>query len=368
MGALETMKGIFDNPKPVLDEWMAEGKKVVGHRCLYVPEEIIHAAGMLPYPTFGTPEPITKADSYFQPCVCEFIRNLFDLGMDGKFDFLDSMVLCNTCDAVRHMQNMWSTYIDSVPCHIINNPQKMFDESGYKFFREELEKFKGLMEDLSGNKITDESLKKSIDLFDETRRLLKELNDLRKRDIPAISGSEFIRVAIATMLMPKEKANPLLKQLIDEVKTREIEDADGPRILLTGSVIDNPTIIELVEEMGGVVVADDLCTSAKYFWYETKPNSDPMDAIVRFNLDRSVCACTHPTEDRYDYLQELVKGFNVDGIIYFNIKYCHPFVYESAIFKNKLEEETPLLILEMDHSLSGLGQLKTRVQAFIEML
>jgi benzoyl-CoA reductase subunit C len=368
MGTLETMKNILDNPQQIIDDWKSDGKKVVGHRCLYVPEEIIHAAGMLPYPTFGTPEPITKADSYFQPCACEFIRNIFELGLDKKFDFLDSFVLCNTCDAVRHLYSMWVTYVDSVPCYMLNNPQKMYDESGFKFYRHELDKFKQVMEDLSGNKITDESLQKSIDLYDETRRLLKKLNGLRNRDVPPVSGAEFLRIAMASMLMPKERANELLKQLIDEVKTREIKDADGSRILITGSIIDNPALIELVEDLGSVVVADDLCSSTKYFWYETKPNQDPMDAIVRFNLERSVCACMHPSEDRYDYLHELIKEFNVDGIIYFNIKYCHPFVYESATFRKKLEEETPTLILEVDHGLSGLGQLKTRVQAFLEML
>ena len=368
MGALQTMLDIFENPQKEIEEWKKEGKKVVGHRCLYVPEEIIHAAGMLPYPTFGTPEPISKADSYFQPCACEFVRNLFDLALDKELDFLDSMVLCNTCDAVRHLYNMWDSYIDTVSCYMVNNPQKMYAESGVQFYLRELEKFKELMEDLSGTQITDDSLKKSIELFDETRRLLKELNSLRKRDIPAISGSEFLRVSMASMLIPKEKANPLLKQVIDEVKDREIEEGDGPRIMLTGSIMDNPTLIELVEEMGGVVVADDFCTSAKYFWYETKPNSNPMEAIARFNLDRSVCGHTHPVDNRYDYMYEIIDDFNVDGIIYFNIKYCHPFVYESATIKKQLEEKAPVLILETDHSLSGLGQLKTRVQAFIEML
>ena len=368
MGSIDTMRDIVNNPQQIIKDWKRDGKKVVGHRCLYVPEEIIHAAGMLPWPTFGTPEPITKADAYFQPCVCEFIRNLFDLGIDQKLDFLDCLVLCNTCDGVRHLKGIWSNYIDSVPCYMLNNPQKLYDESGFKFYRHELERFKRVMEDMSGTRITDESLQKSIDLFDETRGLLKELNVLRKRDIPPISGSEALTIAMASMMMPKEKVNPLLRQLIDEVKTREIEGADGPRILITGSIIDSPGLIQLVEDMGGVVVADDLCSSTKYFWYQTKPNRDPMDAIVRFNLERPVCACMHPSEKRYDYLTELVREFNVDGIIYFLIKYCHSFTYESAIYKEKLKEEAPMLALEVDHNLSGLGQWRTRVQAFIEML
>ena len=99
MGAIETMMNVASNPQKVVEEWKSEGKKIVGYRCLHVPEEIIHAAGMMPYPVFGTSEPISKADSYFQACQCEFVRNLFDLGLDNKFDFMDSIVLSNTCDA-----------------------------------------------------------------------------------------------------------------------------------------------------------------------------------------------------------------------------------------------------------------------------
>jgi len=368
MKTLNKIMDIYDNPMQIIDKFKAADKKIVGYRCLYVPEEIIHAAGMVPYPTFGVTQPIMTADSYFQPCVCEFVRNLFDLAKENKFDFLDELVLCNTCDAIRHLYSIWNRYIESVPCYIINNPQKMHDEAGYLFYRQELENFKIEMEKLSGNKITDNALQQSIELYDETRRLLKQLNELRKRDIPPITGAESLKIAIASMLMPKKEANELLRQLIDEVHDREIEDDNCPRILITGSIIDDPTIIELVQDMGGNVVVDDLCSSTKYYWYQTKKNSDPMDAIVRFHLERDVCACMHPSENRYDYLTELASEFDVDGIIYFNIKYCHPFVYEATIYRKKLEQTVPTLILETDHSLSGLGQLKTRVQAFIEML
>ena len=124
----------------------------------------------------------------------------------------------------------------------------------------------------------------------------------------------------------------------------------------------------MVEDVEGIVVADDLCSSTKYFWFQTEPNADPLDAIVKFNMNRCVCCTMNPIEKRYDFLKELIDEFNVEGVIYFNVKYCHPCVYESFTFKNKLEEDVPVLILEAEHSLSGMGQLKTRVQAFIEML
>jgi len=369
MNTIDTMRDTLHNPEQLVADWKAQGKKIVGYRCIYVPEEIIWAAGMWPYPIFGTPEAITQADSYFQPCTCEFIRNIFDHALDGKLNFLDGLVLCNTCDAVRHLYDMWITYIKVPDCHIINNPQKMYDESGYKYYCVELKRFKSEMENLSGNGISDESLQSAINLYNQTRGLLKELYSLRKKDPPLISGGEALDIVMASMLMPKDKCNQQLQQLIAEVKTRESPKTRGPRILITGSIIDDPTLIQLVEEVGGVVVADDLCTTTKYFWQEVGQNKDPLDALSRYNTERCLCSCMHPPERRFDYLWELIEEFGANGVIYFNLKYCHPFLYEAALFREKLAaKDVPTLMLEVDHSLSGLGQLRTRIQAFIEML
>jgi benzoyl-CoA reductase subunit C len=169
--------------------------------------------------------------------------------------------------------------------------------------------------------------------------------------------------------MPKDRCNQQLQQLIAEIQTRQVPQASGPRILVTGSIIDNPTLIQLIEEVGGIVVADDLCTTTKYFWQEVEQNKDPWDALSRYNTQRCLCSCMHPAEKRFDYLWELIEEFGVAGVIYLNLKYCHPSLYEAALFRGKLTaKDIPTLMLEVDHSLSGLGQLRTRIQAFIEML
>jgi len=370
MDTIEVMRDILHHPQQLVTEAKSQGKKVIGYRCIYVPEEIIHAADMLPYPLFGTPEPITVADSYLQSNVCEFIRNLFDLALSGKMDFLDGLVLCNTCDAVRRFHYYWNTYIKTPQAYIINNPQMMQAAASSKYYSKEIEMFKGEMEKLAGAEINSERLHNAIELYNETRRLLRELFSLRKSNPPPISGSEALDIAMASMLMPKEKCNQLLPQLIQEVKDRKEMPQDGnPRILLTGSIIDNPTLIQLVEESGGTVVAEDLCTSIKYFWHEVKENKDPLDALCQHNMERCFCACTHPPEARFDYLQELIHEFDIDGVIYFNLKYCDPFAYEAVLFRDKLQDlGIPTIVLEAEHNLSGMGQLKTRVQAFLEML
>ena len=369
MEAIDTIRDILKDPQQVVTDWKAQGKKVVGYRCLNVPEEIIHAADMLPYPLFGTSEAIRLADSYFQPYVCEFVRNIFDHALEGKLKFLDSLVLCNTCDGVRKLYDMWNIYISPETCSIINNPQKLQTEANYKYYRKELEKFKEAMENLSGNRISDGSLNKAIDIYNENRALLKELYMLRKDENPPFSGEEALDIVMGSMLMPKESCNELLRQLLKEVKGRKAYNDFGPRILITGSIIDDPMLIRIVEEGGGMVVADDLCTTTKYFWYQVEKDKDPLDALYRYNNERCICACMHPQEARFDYLCELIKEFSVDGVIYFTLKYCHSFLYEAPLFQEKLEaQDIPTIILETGHDHSGIGQLRTRVQAFIEML
>lgn len=369
MDALQTLRDTARNPSQVAVEWKAKGKKVMGYRCLYVPEEIIWAADMLPYPLYGTPEPVGLADSYFQSCTCEFIRNIFDLALKDNLGFLDGVALCNTCDVIRRLYDMWNEYIEGVPVYLINNPQKLGTETNRAYFTEELRRFKVRMEEISGNTITDDKLRDAIKLHNETRSLLKELYELRRQDNPPLTAEEALDICMATTILPKDRANPMLRQLLDELKDREAPQNDGPRILVTGSIIDHPALLKMVEDEGGMVVIEDLCNTSRYFWHQIDTDGDPMDAIYRFLNQRVLCACMHPVSARLEHLLGLVDRFEVEAVINFNLKYCHPFLYEAPLFRKALEaRDVPVTVLEVGHDMSGHGQLRTRIQAFIEMV
>lgn len=369
LNTIESFRDVLKNPSRVAAEWKAGGRKVAGYRCFYVPEEIIWASGMLPFPVYGTPEPVVLADSYFQSCSCEFIRNIFDLALTGKLDFLDCIVLSNTCDAVRKLYDMWSGYIGNTSVYMINNPQKLMSENNREYYLEELERFRAKTAQLSGNKVTDRELGDAIDLHNETRALLQEMNMLRKQDPPPLSGEEVLDICMAVSIMPKDRANPLLRNLLEEIKTRKVPERFGPRILVTGSIIDNPVLLRMVDDVGGIVAADDLCTTSRYFWGRVEKKSDPMDCLYRHLNTRPICACMHPIDNRINHILDLVEEFRIEAVIHFNLKYCHPFLYEAPLLKKELESRrVPVSILETGHDLSGLGQLRTRIQAFIEMV
>jgi benzoyl-CoA reductase subunit C len=369
---IDTFRELTKDPAAVAARWKAEGKKVAGCRCLYVPEEIIWAAGMLPYPLLGTPEPVSLADSYFQSCTCEFVRNLFDQALSGRLGFLDCVALANTCDIVRHFLDMWNGYIQGAPAFMINNPQKLGGQANREYYLEELKRFRLKIEEVSGNTVTDEKLQAAIDLYNETRTLLKELYGLRKQDPPPLSGQEAFEIALAVSLLPKDQANPLLRRLLEELrdgKAAKAERGDRPRILVTGSLIDHPALIRIVEEQGGIVVADDLCTTSRTFARLVEQDPDPLEALYRYFNGRPLCACMHPEEARLEHLLELVEEYDVAAVVNFNLKYCHPSLYEAPNLQKELAARNiPSIALEVGHDLSGHGQLGTRIQAFLEMV
>jgi benzoyl-CoA reductase subunit C len=369
-GALATLRGIAREPAAVAAEWKARGGKVLGFRCLYVPEEIIWAAGMLPYPLYGTPEPVRLADAYFQSCTCEFVRNVFDQALEHRLDMLDGLALCNTCDVVRRLCDIWAAYVPDVPVYMVNNPQRLLNPSNHDFYLTELRAFRAHVERLAGTKVTDAKLRDAIGAYNETRSLLREVYALREGDVPGITGPEAFEVSLAVSVLPRDRAAALLRELLEELRDREPPERSGPRILVTGSILDHPALLEMIEEEGAQVVVEDLCNTTRGFWHLVDRDAgDPLEALYRHHDRRPYCACMHPTEARLEYVLDLAKTFRAEAVIDFNLKYCHPFLYEAPLLRKALEARgLRTNVLEIGHDLSGHGQLRTRIQAFVEML
>ncbi len=371
MGAIEKLRGVARDPAGPARAWKAGGGKVIGYRCLYAPEEVITAAGMLPYPLYGTPEPIRLADAYFQACTCEYVRNVFDLALDGKLGFLDGLVLSNTCDVVKRLCDIWAAYVKGTPVHMIANPQRLLNEGNREFYMVELERYRELMEQISGVEVTDDRLREAIARHNATRALLREIHDLRRADPPGLSGEEALDICMAASVLPRGEANSLLHDALGELRGREAMDRSGPRILVTGSMLDSPALLKMIDEEGGVVVGEDLCSTVRTFRnpVEERPDLPPLEALYRYGNSRPWCACMHPTEARLKYLIGLARELDAEAVVYFNLKYCHPFLYEAPLYAKALEEAGfPTHVLEVGHDMSGHGQLRTRLQAFMEML
>ena len=191
-------------------ELKKQGKKVFGWLCTYVPEEIIHAAGILPVRITGYAQEteLDDANAYLYINNCSFSRSCLQLGLTGEYDYLDGMVAGSTCDGARRLFDLWQYYI-KVPFHHILTVPRKYTERAHALYYEQVVKFKEHLQQYLHSKITDESLLGSISIYNESRELLKKLYELRKLDKPPITGAETLEVLNASQRMQKEQFNDM---------------------------------------------------------------------------------------------------------------------------------------------------------------
>lgn len=353
-------------------EYKQQGKKVFGWLCTYVPEEIIHAAGVLPIRITGYSQEMELEDgnAYLYINNCSFSRSCLQMGIRGEYDFLDGIVGGSTCDGARRLFDLWRHYIGTPFSHVLTVPRK-YSEKAHSLYHGQVLQFKQHLEEFLNTRITDEVLYQSIEVYNEARALLKSLYDLRKLSTPPITGAETMEILNASFHMPKELFNEWLRGLLDELAASGNAHKSRARLMVVGSVMNNPEFIKSIEELGGLVVTDELCTSTRY-WSDPVAVIDgepPLQAVSRRYLNNFPCARMVPSDERFNRIIELARNFRVEGVISQTIRYCVPYAHDLPLLTDRLKAQgIPTLALDVEYGTSGSGQIRTRVQAFLEML
>jgi len=357
-----------------------EGKKIIGYVCSFVPLEIITAAGCIPIRMRGNVhEPITKGDALLETIVCPYYRSVFDLSVKGTYEFLSGLVIPHGCDSMVRSFSSWTYSLPYSYFHFVNIPT-VCDESSFEFFDAELNTFRKTLGTFTGKEITDEDLAKAIRIHNENRDKVRALYEFRKSDPPLISGTELTMVLTVGSSLPIDEANSLFDQTLAEIGGRQKSPLNkGSRIFIDGACLDNIELIKLVEELGGNVVADTICNGARDYFPRTDVEGDPIDALAHRYLDKVNCPKTYRENKagtfegdiafRFGDIGAYAKEFKVDGAILYVYKYCDPFGFEVPARKAYYKSiHVPLLHLEDVYSAGTLGQLRTRIQAFLEMI
>ncbi len=373
MSALEELTNIANTVfNPAIKSWKEAGNKAVGFFCTYVPEEIIYAAGILPYRMRPVGCTDTRsADVYFHRINCSFVRSCLEYALEGKFEFLDGLVFDNGCDHSRRLYDLWREKIgyDHRFIYFLQVPHKVTGES-IAFFRDELVKFKDNLEKHFGVEITESRLRNAIKVYNETRGLLKRLYELRQGERPPLTGAECLNVVLAGTATPKGQYNQLLKRLLKEMEQREGISDYKARLMIVGSLYDDPAHTRIIEELGGLVVTDALCFGSRCFWQPVESGDDLLLCLAKSYLEHPPCPrMTNTASKRFDFVREMVEMFKVDGIIFQRIRYCDVWGGELLHLENKLKKlGIPMLALEREYALGAVEQLKTSVGAVLEMM
>jgi bcr-type benzoyl-CoA reductase subunit C len=381
-GAFSTVKKLYRDYGLRAKELKREGKKIIGYVCSFVPLEIITASGAIPFRVRGNiHEPITKGDTLLETIVCPYYRSCFDLSVKEKYEFLSGMVIPHGCDSMVRSFSTWSYGLPFSYFHFINIPS-VCEESSFEFFGAELNTFRKSLDKFTGKAITEEDLRQAIRVHNENRDKVRALYELRKTDPPLISGTELTMTLTAGSSLPIEESKDLFDQVLTEVKGRGKSSLKkGPRILIDGACLDNIELIKLVEELGGNVVADTICNGARDHFpkADVDGDGDPMDALAHRYLDKINCPKTYRANktgtfegdiaNRFGDVGTYGREFKVDGAILYVYKYCDPFGFEVPARKAYYQSlNLPLLHLEDIYSAGTTGQLRTRIQAFLEMI
>ncbi|WP_281184363.1 2-hydroxyacyl-CoA dehydratase subunit D [Trichlorobacter lovleyi] len=369
---LEFQEAAANLTNPVLQEWKTRGGKIIGMMYHYIPEEIITAAGMLPYRMRATGSDGTElSESRFTQVNCSLVRHLFDSGMRGNQNFLDGVVSVNNCDHIRRLYDNWKAKIKTPYTHFMSFPKKSGLEQA-EAYRGELEGFiRSLVEQFDVD-ISDEKLRNAIKLHNETRRLQRQLYALRKGDAPPISGAETLTAMVAASCMPREYYNVRLAQLIEDCSKAEPSKNHLARIMVIGGEIDDPNFIAAIESQKGLVVTDLLGYGYRSFAKDVNTHGDPLTALADYQVNERPAdprLFGRTTEERDMYISRLVHDFNIDGVISVRLMQCDHWGFEQVnLTKYLRKKRIPHLALETEYILGSVGQLKTRVQAFVESI
>jgi len=362
---------VLQTSRQAIEEWKKRGQKVMGYTCVYVPEEILYALDILPVRIYGSLNGSTKGESLLQVNICSFVRSCLSKALEGEYEFLDGIIAARTCSQIVKLYDVWNFSHPMPFSYLIDHPHKVSDHA-FSYYKRELTKFVQQLEGFTGQRLSEDKLLQAIETCNQNRQLLREISSLRKAVEPPISGKEMMELVRSSTLLPKEQSNALLRELLESLRSGEKVQsavARSARVLLTGTILDNTALVDLVEDSGAKVVADDLCVGARYFWDILSLNGAPLDSLVRYYLEKTPCACIYPRQKRFQYITEMVREFQVKGVIMFLIKFCDSFTYDNPGLKDRLDElGVPVLELETEYSTIGIGQLKTRIQAFLEVI
>lgn len=354
------------------------GKHIVGTYCVYTPYEIMLAGGAIPISLCAmSEEPIAEAEKHLPRNLCPLIKSSYGFAITDTcpyFYFSDLIVGETTCDGKKKMYEYMN---DIRPVHVMQLPQITTGDDAFTLWKNEIIRLKERIEKELNVTITDEQLKTAITSRNDERKAIKEFYELSKLTPPPMTGLELLSVLYgATFKTDQSEKIQSIKDITKSIKdeydsgVRKVKD-DAPRILITGCPIGGATekVIKLIEEAGAVVVCYENCTGVKANDELVDETIDPYDALTDKYLNIA-CSCMSPNDKRIDLLDRLVDEYQADGVIDIILQACHTYNVETFRIKNFINDkkDRPYMSVETDYSQSDIGQLRTRISAFVEML
>ncbi len=328
-------------------EWKAAapGRKVVAFMPVYVPRELVHAAGMLPLGIMGAGEnlEVIHGDAYYQSYICRIPRSTLELGVTGRLDFVDGFLFPSICDVIRNLSGIWKLQFPNVYVRYFDVPQNYRDGVGGEYYVHELEELRQGLEGLSARKITDDALRASIAVFNENRRLVREVYAARAKAPWLAPTSEIYLVMRAGLVLPVEEHTHLLRDYLAAIRAEPRPQRDNCRIVLNGVFCEQPplNLIKAIEMSGCYVVDDDFAIVNRWLLDDVPAVGDPLEQLSKAFLHRSMeTAAKYQPDERLKgkFLVDAVKDNGAEGVIFAAPSFCDPALLDRPMLERALDK------------------------------
>ena len=359
---------VEDPDFPTVRRWREAGGTVLGHFQVYFPEEIAHAAGMLPVKVRGAPVETRQADSHFGSYLCSILSSSLELALTNRLE-MEMFVTHPICDAARNLAGIWGRNM-SYPAQILYLPQNANSTYSAQYLRDEYDRLKRDVEAIVGREISDDDLRYSIGVFNENRRLLRELYAIKRETPWLLSAYEAYALVAVGGMVPREEHNELLQTVIPQIRERPARKQDKIRVVFEGGFCEQPPLdLLLVIAQSCYVVDDDLLIGLRWIQEDVPTEGDPLMNLAEAYLEKSTYSPVQHDlrKPKEKMLLQRIQNAGAEAAIIAAAKMCEPGLDEQVAYSRELEDaEIPYFISEFEEKMTSFDHLQIQLETFVE--
>jgi benzoyl-CoA reductase subunit C len=357
-----------DTSFPTVQRWREAGGKIVGHFQVYFPEEIVHAAGILPFKVRGAQIEALQADSRFGSYLCSILKTSLELALSKRVE-MEMFVTHPICDAARNLGAVWGRNFP-YPCQILYLPQNANSPAAATYLRNEYARLQRGIEQIAGRPVTPDDLRRSIDVYNRNRALLRQLYAIKRETPWLVSADEaYVLVAIGG-LMPREEHNELLEALLPQIAARPNKKQDKIRLVFEGGFCEQPPL-DLIRAIARscYVVDDDLLIGLRWILEDVPLDGDPLLNLATAYLEKSSYSPVQHDlrKPKEKMLMERIRNSKAEAAILTAAKMCEPGLEEQVAYLHALDEAgIPYFISEFEEKMTTFEHMEIQLETFVE--
>ncbi|MFC1823472.1 2-hydroxyacyl-CoA dehydratase subunit D [Thermodesulfobacteriota bacterium] len=364
---IKTLFAAYDEPHQAAKDHDNNEFPIFGYITEHVPLELIHAADIRSLRIQGGSN-TDLADLHLQSFSCSYARSAVHMAMNGDYDYLDGLISSKTCDVALSLFQIWEDCRPLSFSLLLSLPGNC-DEDAVHYFRDELLHLKNALEEYRQQKISEDKIFDAIRLYNDVREVVNQLWKKRNEGSLALGAGDLVRALKGSQVLPPASSLDLLKSLLEKQNGREPDQDPDVRLLLFGTSYADAALVDVIERNGGRVVMDDTSSIGRLFGSKVEIEDDPVGSLARHYVCKVTGCYRLSYEERWERIDNLIKEWKINGCIHIIQKFCDTSLFESPLIQEDLEAlGIPSLVLDIDDTSPGMGQLETRVQAFIEMV